>query len=41
VDNNGSKTYLSSIYKTYDWVVDGGFNNLPQWIETAAKAAGR
>ncbi len=32
---------FSSIYKTYDWVRDNGYNNLPAWIEAAAKKAGR
>jgi hypothetical protein len=32
---------FSSIYKTYDWVRDNGYNNLPAWIEAAAKTAGR
>ena len=26
---------------TYDWVSDNGYSNLGNWIETAAKAAGR
>ncbi|AUC13192.1 TIR-like domain-containing protein (plasmid) [Rhizobium sp. Y9] len=38
---NGVKTSLSKIYKTYDWVRDNGYANLPVWIEAAAKAAGR
>lgn len=28
-------------YPTYDWVDDDGYNNMGNWIETAAKAAGR
>lgn len=32
---------FSQIYKTYDWVNDGGYQNMPAWIEAAAKAAGR
>ena len=32
---------LSSIYKTYDWVDDDGYNNMGTWIEDAAKAAGK
>ncbi len=32
---------LSSIYKSYDWVLDGGYSNMPRWIEQAARAAGR
>jgi hypothetical protein len=32
---------FSEIYRTYDWVRDNGYLNMPAWIETAAKAAGR
>jgi hypothetical protein len=28
-------------YQTYDWSDDDGYNNMGEWIETAAKAAGR
>ncbi len=28
-------------YPTYDWVNDDGYNNMGDWIESAAKAAGR
>lgn len=28
-------------YPTYDWVDDDGYNNMGDWIEAAAKAAGR
>ena len=31
----------SDDYKIYDWVADDGFNNLGDWIEKAAKEAGR
>lgn len=41
VEQNGRKVPFSSIYKTYDWVDDDGYNNMPTWIEAAAKAAGR
>jgi len=41
VDGGGRKVGLSSIYPTYDWVVDNGYTNLSAWIEAAAKAAGR
>lgn len=37
----GEKKYLSSIYRTYDWVNDGGYDNFGTWVETAAKEAGR
>jgi hypothetical protein len=32
---------FASIYRTYDWVRDDGYNNIGNWIEQAAKAAGR
>lgn len=32
---------LSEIYPVYDWVTDNGRENMPSWIETAARAAGR
>lgn len=37
---NGREVPLSSIYKTYDWVGDDGYNNISSWIDAAAKAAG-
>lgn len=35
------KVPLSQLYRTYDWVRDDGYNNMPAWIEAAAKSAGR
>ncbi|ASP76507.1 TIR-like domain-containing protein (plasmid) [Sinorhizobium meliloti] len=32
---------FSSLFSTYSWVVDDGFNNFSSWIETAANMAGR
>jgi hypothetical protein len=32
---------FTSIYRTYDWVRDDGYNNIGGWIEQAARAAGR
>jgi len=40
-DTGGVETPLSQIYRTYDWVRDDGYHNMPAWIEAAAKAAGR
>lgn len=31
----------STIYPTYDWVLDNGYNNFSTWVENAAKAASR
>jgi hypothetical protein len=41
IERNGRQVLFSSIYKTYDWVDNDGYNNLSSWIEAAAKAAGR
>ncbi len=41
IEQNGQKRALSSLYRTYDWVTDDGFNNISNWIETAARDAGR
>lgn len=40
-DENGQRVYLSQIYPTYDWVLHDGYNNLGDWVEGAAKQAGR
>jgi len=40
-DVNGNSVYFSVNYTTYDWVDDDGYNNLGDWIESAAKKAGR
>ena len=32
---------FTSIYRTYDWVRDDGYNNIASWIEVAARNAGR
>lgn len=39
-EQGGRKVSFSSIYKTYDWVDNDGYNNLATWVEVAAKAAG-
>lgn len=40
-ESNGVRKYLSSIYPTYDWVNDRGYDNIASWIEIAAKQAGK
>lgn len=40
-ERNGRKIPFSSLYSTYDWVNDDGYNNMSTWIEKAAVAAGR
>jgi hypothetical protein len=32
---------LSRIYSTYDWVDDDGYNNFQDWVEAAARKAGK
>ena len=41
VERDGRKILLSDIYPTYDWVNDNGRNKMGDWIEAAAKKAGR
>lgn len=41
IPQNGTRVLFSSLYKTYDWVADDGYNSFPSWVEAAAKAAGR
>lgn len=32
---------LTALYRTYDWVLNDGYNNIGRWIEEAARNAGR
>lgn len=41
ITRNGQKVYFSSLYPTYDWIYDRGYENLGSWVEKAAKDAGR
>ena len=41
ITQNGKKVSFSSIYSTYDYVLNDGKNNLGSWIEEAAKEAGK
>ncbi len=41
VEIDARKTYLSSLYPTYDWVMNNGYNNFANWVEDAAGKAGR
>lgn len=41
VEKNGIRTYFTSLYPTYDWVWDNGYQNLGTWVQNAARAAGR
>lgn len=40
-DQNGKSIYFWQIYPTYDWIDDDGYKNLGDWVEKAAKKAGR
>jgi len=41
ITQNSQKIYFSQLYPTYDWVNDNGYAKLGDWIEAAAKKAGR
>jgi hypothetical protein len=41
VDRDGRKVLLSELYRTYYWFNDKGYENFNDWVESAAKAAGR
>lgn len=41
IEKDGRYVYFSVIYTTYDWVIDDGYNNFADWIEAAAKQAGK
>jgi hypothetical protein len=38
---NDDKKYFSERFSTYDWVDDDGYNKLGDWVEAAAKKAGK
>jgi len=40
-DANGKSVYFSQLYPTYDWIADKGYDNFGDWVEKAAKKAGR
>ena len=41
ITQNGKAVAFSSIYPTYDWIDDDGYNNFGKWVEAAAKAKGK
>lgn len=41
IEVDGKKKLLSEIYPTYDWINDDGYNNFGDWVEAAAKKAGK
>ena len=40
-DENGKSIFFCQVAKIYDYVNDDGYNNMGDWIEKAAKEAGR
>lgn len=38
---NDNKKYFFERFKTYDWIDDNGYKNFGEWVEKAAKQAGR
>jgi len=38
---NGGPVYFFEIANNYDWILDNGYSNLGNWVEEAAKRAGR
>lgn len=40
-DENGNSVYFWQIYPIYDWLADNGYKNFGEWVEKAAKKAGR
>lgn len=41
VKQGGQDVPMTQLYRAYDWVLHDGYNNIPTWVEAAAKAAGR
>jgi hypothetical protein len=41
ITRDGRQVLLSDLYPTYDWVNGNGRTNIGEWIEAAAKKAGR
>lgn len=41
VERDGKKVYFSQMYHIYDWKDDDGYNNFGDWVEEAAKKAGK
>jgi len=41
IEKKGNMANLSELYPVYDWVNGNGYSNLADWVETAARKAGR
>lgn len=40
-DSDGYEVHLADVIETYDWQDDDGFHNFADWVEEAARDAGR
>lgn len=40
-NSSGDSVYFHQLYPSYDWVDDDGYNKLGDWVEKAAKKAGK
>jgi len=40
-DANGGSIYFWNLYTSYDWVLEDGYTNLGNWVEQAARKAGK
>ena len=41
VERHGKKFRLDGIFPTYDWIKDNGESNFEDWVEEAARVAGK
>lgn len=41
IERGGNRIYFNNLYTTYDWINDDGRRNMGDWIEAAAKNAGK
>ena len=41
IEKDGRKVLLSEIFRTYWWYSDKGYDNFDEWVEAAARQAGR
>lgn len=41
IEQNGRRVYFTELYPTYYWYTDDGYKNFGEWVEKAAKKAGR
>ncbi len=41
IEETGTRKYLSQIYPVYDWALEDGYTNFADWVEEAAREAGR